>query len=490
MATQPLEAEVGNSGGFLSALPVMVWQRRWFVIIPLVAATVAGLITAFLMRPVYESSATVLIESQQVPTDLIGALSGGGNQAGDMIGQRIARARERVLSRQDLIRLIRTYNLYPREQRTMPLSKIIDKMRNDTTIQAMNSSITGATPSRRNLGLANTIAINVAFDYENPVKAQLVAQQFVDHFLEADASTQASQAVDTVNFLTEQANKIQSQIAQLEERALQIRSQNGTVLALGNLSGTSQDFSNIDSQIANLQAQNIKLQTGAASGGPTNTAVAQAEAQLRVAEARFSESHPDVIAAKAQLEAAKRDAASRPGADPIQAQIAGNRAQIAALERARAMLSSNSSSARAEASRAPALTSQIDQIEKAAEVLREQYRGIGLKLQAAQIQARMESEQKGERLTLSDPPVVPDHPLRPNRPLIIAGSIAAGFGIGLALVLLTELILRPIRGTAALRAVIGESPLAVIPDFEQRPSWIAQMIERRVRRKTNPAASA
>ena len=137
--------------------------------------------------------------------------------------------------------------------------------------------------------------------------------------------------------------------------------------------------------------------------------------------------------------------------------------------------------------RAPALTSQLNQLERAAELLRDNYRGIGQKLQAAQIQARMESEQKGERLTLSDPPVVPDHPLRPNRPLIIAGSIAAGFAFGLALVLLIELITRPIRGTAALRATVGEPPLAVIPDFDQRPSWIARLIERRVRRKSNVA---
>src|SRR4051794_19520464 len=101
MATQPLEAEYSaGGGGMLSALPVMVWQRRWFVIIPLVVATLAGILVAFLMKPVYESSATVLIESQQVPDDLIGALSGGGPQMSDMIGQRIARSRERVLSRQ------------------------------------------------------------------------------------------------------------------------------------------------------------------------------------------------------------------------------------------------------------------------------------------------------------------------------------------------------------------------------------------------------
>lgn len=489
MATQPPEAEAGIGAGFVSAIPAMLWQRRWFVILPVVAATVAGLVTAFLIHPVYESSATVLIESQQVPDDLIGALSGGGGQVNDMIGQRIARARERVLSRQDLIRLIRTYGLYPREQQTLPLSKIVDKMRDDTTIEAVDNSFMGAVPSRKNLGLANTIAITVAFDYDDPTKAQMVAQQFVDHFLEADASTQASQATDTVNFLTEQANQIQAQIQQLEQKALQIRSQNGAVLALGGLSAMgSGDSGQIASQIAGLEAENLKLKSARTAGAePADSAVAQAEAQLRVAQAKYSDTHPDVLAAKAQLDAAKRSAAAKPGLDPVQAQLAGNRAQIAALQSARSMLTNNSDAARAAASRAPAVQSQLDQLEKAAEVLRDQYRGIGVKLQAAQIQARMESEQKGERLTLSDPPVVPDHPLRPNRPLIIAGSIAAGFGLGLALVLLIEIVLRPIRGTAALRAAIGEPPLAVVPDFDQRPSWIAQMIERRVRRKSKVA---
>lgn len=486
MATQAPEAEVGGMGGtLLSAFPSMVWQRRWFVIVPVVMATLAGLAIAFLMRPVYESSATVLIESQQVPDQLIAGMS--GSPIDDMIGQRIARARERVLSRQDLIRLIRTYNLYPSEQRSMPLSKIVDKMRNDTTIEAIDNGAAMGTPSKKNLGLANTIAITIAFDYEDPAKAQLVAQQFVDHFLEADASTQASQAVDTVNFLTEQANGIQSQIAQLEQRATQIKTENGATLALDGLTGNrSADLSSMDVQIAGLQAQTDRL---AATGGvPQNSAVAQAEAQLRVAEAKYSETHPDVVAAKAQLDAAIRDAKKNPAADPVAAQIAANRAQLNAMIKARAMIAARSSSYQAQASRAPALAAQVDQLEKAADLLREQYRAIGVKLQAAQIQARMESEQKGERLTLADPPVVPDHPLKPNRPLIIAGAVALGLALGLGLVLLIELILHPIRGTAALRAVIGEPPLAVIPDFDQRPSWIVKLLERRTRRKANATA--
>jgi polysaccharide biosynthesis transport protein len=315
------------------------------------------------------------------------------------------------------------------------------------------------------------------------LKAQIVAQQFVDHFLEADATSQASQATDTVNFLNEQANGIQQQIAALENRVTQLKAENGSVLALGaTAAAPAGDVSHIDSELAGLQAETAKL-ASTGSAAPQDSAVAQAEANLRVVQAKFSESHPDVIAAKAQLEAAKTAAAAKPSTNPVAAQIAANRAQMSALASARAQILSRSTNVTAAQSRAPALSAQADALDKAADALRDQYRAIGTKLQAAQIQARMESEQKGERLTLSDPPVVPDHPLRPNRPLIIAGSIAAGIGIGLALVLLIEIIFRPIRGTAALASAIGEQPLAVIPDFDRRPSWIVRLLERRTRRK-------
>ena len=474
---QPEQSE-GAGFGLLAALPTILWQRRWLLIVPLAVATVAGLVAAYAIHPVYESSATVLIESQQMPADFVGP------QNNDAIGQRVARARERVLSRMDLIRLIREHNLYPNEQKTLPLSKIVETMRNDTTIAAVDSSLTNI-GAKRNLGLANTIAITIAFDYDDPVKAQIVAQQFVNHFLEVDAATQASQAIDSVNFLTEQADSIQGRIAALESQITKIKSENGAVLAIGQSTGNqAADLARIDAQIAGLQAENSKLASAARTVAGQQSGVAVAEAALRTAEAKYSESHPDVIAAKAQLEAARRAAAAVPAsANPAVAQIAANRAQMASLQSARNMIASQSSSLSAAQARAPALSSQVDQLEKQADSLREQYRGIGEKLQGAQIQARMQSEQKGERLTLADPPVVPDHPIKPNRPMIILGSIAAGAGLGVALILLIELLFRPIRGTAALKQVVGEAPLTVIPDFDQKPGWLVRMLERRTRRK-------
>jgi capsular polysaccharide biosynthesis protein len=95
----------------------------------------------------------------------------------------------------------------------------------------------------------------------------------------------------------------------------------------------------------------------------------------------------------------------------------------------------------------------------------------------------METEQKGERMTLADPPVQPDSPIRPNRPLIILGSIVAGLGIGMALILALELFLRPIRGTAALAAAAGAAPLVVIPPLDRKSGFLVRWAEKRARRK-------
>jgi uncharacterized protein involved in exopolysaccharide biosynthesis len=475
------ETEEGSSG-FIAALPTVLWQRRWLIIISLLLTTTAGVLAAYLIHPVYESSATILIEAQQVPDDLLSVTQGTGS---DLIGQRVARARERVLSRQDLIRLIRQYNLYPNEQKTVPLSKIVDTMRNDTTIATVDNAI-AIGGKKRSPNIMNTIAISIAYDYDDPVKAQAITQQFVDHFLEVDASTQASQATDTVNFLTEQANQIGQQIQVIENKVLAIKSQNGVVLALGQSTGNpAADVARIDSQIVTLQADNARLIATDGGAARPDPAVAAADAQLRVAQAKYSDTHPDVVAARAQLDAARRAAASAPAPAATQAaaQLAANRSQIAALQSARAMMQSQSSSATAALSRAPLLNGQIDQLQKQADSLRDQSRGIGIKLQAAEIQARMESEQKGERLTLADPPVVPDSPIKPNRPLLILGAIVAGLGLGVGLTLLIELLLRPIRGTAAVRHALGVPPLAVVPDFNRKPGWIARTIEQRTRKK-------
>lgn len=473
------ETAAEESPGLLATIPAIIAQRRWFLIVPVAVMAVVGAIAAFVIPPLYRSQAVIVIESQQLPANLV------NSPLTDVIDQRIARVRQKVLSRPQLIRLIRQNNLYPEEQKSEPLSKIIETMRDHTKIEVISADM------KSRPGATSTIAFTIAFDYPDPARTQVVAQQYVNNFLETDANAQAEQAIGSATFLGQQAASIQGKIRDIEAKITEIKAANGSILTLGqqDTGDPMADSARIDAQISGLQAENARLAAMPPPSGDDG-GVSQIQQALRIAQAKYSDTHPDVIALRAQLEAAKRAAAQMPPAyNPSRAQIASNNAQIGALSNARSMLLSQSATTRAARARAPALAEQVNQLEKQADALRDQYREIGSKLTNAQVSARMESEQKGERMTLADPPVLPDSPIRPNRPLIAAGSIALGIGIGLALMLAMEMFFRPIRGTAALKQAAGAAPLVVIPQLDRKPNFILRFFEKRNRRKLAREAS-
>jgi uncharacterized protein involved in exopolysaccharide biosynthesis len=116
-------------------LPIILWQRRYYVLACLLALLLAGVVAAFALPRTYRSTATLLVQSQDLPTSIVEAPTTGA------VEQRIARIREQVLSRGDLIQLIEQNDLYPDERRSKPLSKVIEKMRHATLVSALSSDI-------------------------------------------------------------------------------------------------------------------------------------------------------------------------------------------------------------------------------------------------------------------------------------------------------------------------------------------------------------
>lgn len=454
-----------SGSGLIAYLPAMLWQRRWLVILPALLVSIAAVATALLMKPLYRSQAIVVVESQQLPLELV------NSSLTTVIDQRIAKVRQQVLSRPDLIALIQRYNLYPDERQNIPLSKVIEEMRDATVVEAISADI----EARARPGTSNTIAFAIGFEYNDAPTAQLIAQEFVTRFLDRDAAEKTEQAIGTAEFLGEQGETLRSQIAEVEARITQLKAQNAGVLSESMIGlPPMMDNGRIDAEINAINRENTRLLAQQRTGGGTE--VTQAEQRLRELSAIYSEDHPDVVRARRSLEAAR---ASRPagGITPEEAEISANRARIAALMREKATLASMDAASRAARARAPVVMEEINQLEKQAEGLRLQYQQLGGKLMTAQVSARMESEQKGERLTVADPPVVPDSPLRPNRPLLIAGGVVGGLALGVALALAVELLRRPIRGSDALRTLVGAPPLVVIPTLSPKPSLAERLVK-------------
>ena len=450
-----------SSSGFLNYLPTILWQRRWFVILPLLLLAAAGLLAAILLPTSYRSSATLLVESQELPTNV------ATTPQESQVDQRIAKIRQQVLSRGDLITLIEQNDLYSQERTSEPLSQIVERMREATSVEPVAG---GAGQSGSS---TNTIAFLMSFDYRNPVKAQSVMQNFVNRFLQIDNATREEQATGAVAFLEEQANTLQRQIATLERQITSIKAANGIALSSVGTPNFS-DSGSYDAQIATLQNQNraLQLQLQLQARRPAaDSKVAAAEAQLAAARAVYAETHPDVLLAKQRLAQARQSSVPENdnrdlNAEAIRGQMDANNNTIASLARARATDSARSAANMATQSRAPAIMEQVLQLDSRASVLRQQYEDVSNNLLNARSSARMAQEQKGERLSVLDPPVIPDRPISPNRPLLIAGGVAAGLVLGIVLALVVEAVLRPIRGVGMVED-LGLEPLGVVPTLRR-----------------------
>lgn len=452
----PREDEEVQAPGLLASLPSILWHRKWLLIVPAILLAIAGVAAAFLLPRSYQARATLLVESKDLPDATVA-------NGSDPIDRRMARIRQRILSRPDLVELIQANDLYNVSQRTEPLSTLVDRMRKATDISAVNADIQSAPGGASN----GSIAFSLTFTYPQPGPAEVVAQTFVDRLLKLDASQTQADAQSNVNYLQDQESGLQAQVSQIEGRMKQVAGANGAALssagAIMMSGGVGIDYA---SQVATLQRENAQLAGQASTVVDRDPNVLAAEAALTAAQATFSDSHPDVQLARKRLEIARSAAnglSSRNVSTAVRQQIAANNSAIADLNRQRAVEQSRISTMAAAQARGPAAQQEVQQLQSRADMLRTNLARVSTALLNARSVSKLTDAQRGERLTLIEPPVTPDHPTSPNRFLLIVGGIAGGIGLGLVLVLLAELIQRPIRNATQLTQLLGEPPLAVVP---------------------------
>jgi polysaccharide biosynthesis transport protein len=454
MTTEQTET-YAEPASILAQVPGILWQRKWWLIIPTVLLLIVGIAAAYLIPARYRSSATLLVEAADVPIDT--QVSGSS----EVVDERLAKIRQQILSRRDLIQLMDKYALYQNERQSDPLSKVVGKFHDAIAVTPVSAEF-------QQSGGKATIAFTISYDYRDPILAQQVTQSLIDRIVEIDSTTNVDQSRAAVAFLSQQTEDLQGQITLVQTQLSSLKAQNGSVLSNVNVPMMG-GGGGADAQIAMLQRDNANLNQQrdlVKSSAERDPVVSQAEAGLAAVKAVYADNHPDVIFAKQRLEEAKRLAATnvkKVPVDSIAQQIAFNNTQIAALQKAKAMDMSRSSQIYSAQSRGPAVMEAAAQMQQRLDGLNSQYQQSSTRLIAAQAAARAATEQRGERLVVVDAPSQPDQPTWPNRPMLMAGGGAAGAGLGLALILLMELLRRPIRGSAGLEAVTGVTPLGIIP---------------------------
>ncbi|MBX7539391.1 GumC family protein [Qipengyuania sphaerica] len=441
---------------FLAQVPNILRDRKWWILTALLIGTLAAAVTSLVVPVQYKAEAIMLVEAPQLPEEVL-------NQTDvDVIDRRIARIKQRITSRPDLVAMIERHNIYADRRGNDSMSEIIEDMRDEIEIApTVSDAASGA--------LSETIAFTLSFSYEDPVAAQAVAQDLMERILQLDARGSVEQATNTVDFLEERASRLEDQIATIEGQINDIKRRNGMSLSDGGLilSGGQGSY---DVQIGALQRDNqalISQRRAAQSADNRNPIVAAAERELAAARSVYSETHPDVVLARQKLaearELAKSAGPSGSEINDLTRQIEFNNSQIAALQAAKAREESRLNSQIAAQSRAPLVQQQVANLERRLTGFTEQYEEVSAQLTSARTGVQAEDERMTERLTVVEAPITPERPSSPNYLLILAVGVVGGLAVGVGLAFAVELFFRPIRDPQSLEALLGASPIGVIP---------------------------
>lgn len=459
----------------------IVRRRAFLMIAVFIIVIVTASAFAILLPPVYQSSGTILIESQQISTSIIASSVTG------FASERIEVVKQRVMTRENMLRIIKKYNLFSSKNESRVISVLIDDFKKRVEIIMLSSSLGGG--FRR--GQAN-IAFSISFVDRHPELAYSVTNELVTLFLEENIKSRVERATETTQFLSQEANRLKKDLEKMESLVATYKQEHSSSLP-ENLALKSSILQRTEVTLANLdrdyqatgnELQRLEFELIAAKAGlePAETPITrlkQLKAEYRQASINYKNTHPTIRLLKRKIEMLEKSEATENDNDQSAASIGVliNSELILRLEThvktAKGRLQSIDSQRipmRKQIAKYEKQIIETPQVELGLSSLlrdhnsaKEKYEEIQAKQLNAQIAENLEGENKSERFSLIDPPLLADRPIKPNRKKIILLGILLALAATAGLVFLLEMLNQRIRGKGALTAILGHSPLVDIP---------------------------
>jgi len=453
-------------------------RRARLIAITFAGLLVIGVVVAMLIPAVYRSAGTILIESQQIPTDLVQA------SVTTSAGERIEVIKRRVMTRDNLLAVIRKYDLYDPPSEKFTATEQVEQIRKAIAVELVQADARpdGTGPA--------TIAFSIAFEHPKPETARAVADDLVRLFLEENARARTQRATQTTEFLTQEAEKLKKDVDEIEAKVAKYKQQHTDALpdnvALAtaamqrvesDLRQLDRDYAAADDALRSLDADrgSVLLETPAiqAAADPARAELARARAEAARLAGMYTDMHPDLRAARSKVQAleatlpresASPDTARRSAAMArIDARAASLRDRQRVLIAQRDQLRGKLAGMDVALARAPEVERGLLTLTRDYQSAQKKYEEIMEKKRTAQVAESLEGDQKAERFTVLEPPVLPENPIKPNRKKLIALAFMLALAGAAALAALIEMLQGRVRGVGQITAAWGQQPLVTVP---------------------------
>ena len=319
----------------------LFFQRRKKQIVLIMAGLLTiSLIVAFVLPPTYRSTATILIEEQEIPSDLV------RSTITSFADQRIQVISQQVMTRANLMQVVEKYNLYPSKRKHETTEEILDRMRKDIKLSMVSADVVDR---RSGTKTSATIAFTLAYDSETAESAQKVANELTSLYLNENLKNRQQKSAETSSFLTEEAARLSAHISETEAKLAAFKAKNQgrlpelTQLNLQLRDRTDSEIMEVDRQIRALEERKIYLDGQLAQMKPNSPMISasgerilDSDERLKALQAQYaslsgvySPDHPDVIKMRREMAALQKEVGGTPDSQEQSKQLTRLRSELA-----------------------------------------------------------------------------------------------------------------------------------------------------------------
>jgi polysaccharide biosynthesis transport protein len=519
----------------------IIKRRTKYLILPFFITLILSMILAVLLPPVYQSTATILIEEQEIPSELV------KSTVTTFADQRIQMISQRIMTRSNLTEIIKKFDLYADDRNNKTEEQILDKMRKSINVETISADVIDP---RNGQPTKATIAFTLSFKYETSAISQKVANELTTLFLNENIKNRTESAETTAKFLSEEAKRLREKTQQIQSLLATFKEKNFNQLPQisqmnqQELTSLTNELITFDSQERSLQERKFYLEGQLALIDPNSMPstsdgvrildmkdrLKQLESQYPSAQSSYSANHPDVLKMKREIESLKSEVgnntdlndlnaeltqqktnlallkkqysdkhpdvqrlqkqienlqnnivnakqndriksrleADNPAYITLKAQLESVNTELKSLDFTREKIKSKIESLRASLKQAPLVEKEYSDLLQELDNTNLRYREVSAREMEAEISQQLEVERKGERFSLIDPALEPEKPVSPNRIAILFLGFVLAIATSIGTVALKEMTDSGIYSEKTIMSIIGQAPLASIPDLESK----------------------
>ena len=450
------------------------WKRRkWLGVIVCLLPLTATLTAIMALPDLYQSTALVLVERQQVPEAFVRPT------VTSQLEIRLQTISQEVLSRSRLESLITRFGLYPNLRTRTSSEQAVDQMRRDIQIELKSSD-----PKKG----GSTTAFSLSYRGVDPQTVAQVTNTLASFYIEENLKARERQATGTAEFLRVQLGEAQKRLDEQEAKVSAFRQRNmgalpqqmaANLAALDSMNARLR--SNVDNQVRLAerrdQLANQLAQAKIDAGGPEPPEVrlARLRQALVALRMKYTDLWPDIIQIKDEIDRLEKQIADPnskakvPEVPPtpevlrIQGMFKSAEIELALAKADEQRLRKSLDSYQGRIDETPKKEQEFQELTRNYETTKDLYQNLTKRFEEAQLAESMEQRQKGEQFKIIDSAAPASSPTAPRRDRLLIVSIVLSLALGAGAMVLAEVLDTSFHSASDLRAHVGIPLLVSIP---------------------------